>query len=198
MDSSDKEIWDAAYCEEYDGLASIPTWEVLSESQFKLLSKGRKPLPSMAIFTIKYDSNNQPKRAKYRIVVLGNLDYHNCSKASTAAPGMSQLELRFLTALAVFHKRTLKNCDSNLLSSLLFLLKKNILFALWLAVIFCLPSGWPSEVPSWYLLETYQILIWFEASTQTLVRETQFASEEHGIKKFSKFTVFIFWYFGRR
>jgi hypothetical protein len=111
MDSSDKEIWDAAYCEEYDGLASIPTWEVLSESQFKLLSKGCKPLPSMAISTIKYDSNNQPKRAKYRIVVLGNLDYHNWSKASTAAPVMSQLELRFLTALAVFHKRTLKNCD---------------------------------------------------------------------------------------
>jgi len=67
-------------------------------------------------------------------VVLGNLDYHNWSKASTAAPVMSQLELRFLTALAVFHKRTLKNCDSNLLSSLLFLLKKNILFTLWLAV----------------------------------------------------------------
>jgi hypothetical protein len=111
MDSSDKEIWDAAYCEEYDGLASIPTWEVLSESQFKLLSKGCKPLPSMAISTIKYDSYNQPKRAKYRIVVLGNLDYHNWSKASTAAPVMSQLELRFLTALAVFHKRTLKNCD---------------------------------------------------------------------------------------
>jgi hypothetical protein len=111
MDSSDKEIWDAAYCEEYDGLASIPTWEVLSESQFKLLSKGCKPLPSMAISTIKYDSNNQPKRAKYRTVVLGNLDYHNWSKASTAAPVMSQLKLRFLTALAVFHKRTLKNFD---------------------------------------------------------------------------------------
>jgi hypothetical protein len=70
MHPVDKHMWDEAYSEEYDGLASIPTWEVLSEAQFKLLSKGRKPLPSMAISTIKYDSNNKPKRAKYRIVVL--------------------------------------------------------------------------------------------------------------------------------
>ena len=93
MSSEDKDIWDAAYCEEYDGLASIPTWEVLTEWQFTFLSKGRKSLPSMAISTIKYDENNQPKRAKYRIVVLGNLDYHNWSKEFTAAPVMSQLEL---------------------------------------------------------------------------------------------------------
>jgi hypothetical protein len=111
LSPSDKLIWDNAYCEEYDGLSSIPTWEVLSESQFKQLSKGRKSLPSMAISTIKYDTFNKPKRAKYRIVVLGNLDYHQWSKESTAAPVMSQLELRLLTSLAVFHKHSLKNCD---------------------------------------------------------------------------------------
>jgi hypothetical protein len=111
MSPSDKLIWDSAYSEEYDGLSSIPTWEVLTEHQFKQLSKGCKPLPSMAISTIKYDKNNCPKRAKYRIVVLGNLDYHNWSRKSTAAPVMSQLELRLLTSLAVYHKRTLKNCD---------------------------------------------------------------------------------------
>jgi len=111
MSSNDKQIWDAAYNEEYDGLTSIPTWEVLTESQFRLLSKDRKSLPSMAISTIKYDANNHPKRAKYRIVVLGNLDYHNWSKESTAAPVMSQLELRLLTSLAVYHKRVLRNCD---------------------------------------------------------------------------------------
>jgi hypothetical protein len=75
MHPSDQIIWNEAYKEEYDGLINIPTWEVLSESQFKLLSKGAKPLPSMAISTIKYDENNRPNRAKYRIVVLGNLDY---------------------------------------------------------------------------------------------------------------------------
>jgi len=75
------------------------------------LSKGRKALPSMAISTIKYDANNKPKRAKYHIVVPGNLDYHQWSKESTAAPVMSQLELRLLTSLAIYHKRTLKNLD---------------------------------------------------------------------------------------
>jgi hypothetical protein len=65
----------------------------------------------MVIATIKYDEFNRLKHVKYRIVVLGNLDYHNWSKESTKAPVMSQLELRILTSLAVFHKRVLKNCD---------------------------------------------------------------------------------------
>jgi hypothetical protein len=111
MTPSDKFIWDSAYSEEYDGLADIPTWEVLTEAQFKAVSKGKKSLPSMAISTIKYDEHNHPKHVKYRIVVLGNLDYHQWSRESTAAPVMSQLELHLLTSLAVYHKRTLKNCD---------------------------------------------------------------------------------------
>jgi hypothetical protein len=48
---------------------------------------------------------------QYRLVVLGNLDYHTWSKEDTAAPVLSQLELRLLTSLAVQHKRVLKNCD---------------------------------------------------------------------------------------
>ena len=111
MSNSDKAIWDDAYLEEYDGLSSLPTWEVLTESQFKALNKGVKALPSMAIATIKYDAFNRPKRAKYRIVVLGNHDPHTWSKDSTAAPVMSQLELRLLTALAISNRRVLKNCD---------------------------------------------------------------------------------------
>jgi len=111
MHPGDKVIWDNAYNKEYDSLASIPTWEVLSESQFKLLSKGAKPLPSMVISTIKYDDHNGPKCAKYRIVILGNLDYHQWSSQSTAALVMSQLELHLLISLPVFNKCTLKNCD---------------------------------------------------------------------------------------
>jgi hypothetical protein len=65
----------------------------------------------MAIATIKYDEHNPPKHAKYRLVVLGNLDYHTRSKEDMAAPVLSQLELRLLTSLAVYHKRVLKNCD---------------------------------------------------------------------------------------
>jgi hypothetical protein len=111
MPPMDKAIWDSAYDKEYNGLNNLPTWEVLTENQFRSLSKGVKALPSMALATIKYDANNHPKCAKYRIVVLGNLDYHNWSKESTAAPVMSQLELRLLTSLATYHRHVLKNCD---------------------------------------------------------------------------------------
>jgi hypothetical protein len=92
-------------------LESLPTWEVISEDEYRQLSKGQRALPTMAIATIKYDANNSPKRAKYQLVVLGNLDYHTWSKEATAAPVMSQLELRLLTSLAVYLRRVLKNCD---------------------------------------------------------------------------------------
>jgi hypothetical protein len=111
LESSDKNIWDSAHNEEFDGLVSLPSWEIITETQFKQLSKGIKALPTMAIATIKYDEHNRPKRAKYRIVALGNLDYHTWSKESTTAPVMSQLKLRILTSLAVYNKRVLKNCD---------------------------------------------------------------------------------------
>jgi hypothetical protein len=52
MSSSDKAIWDDAYFEEYDGLASIPTWEIFTEAQFKALGNGVKALPLMARATI--------------------------------------------------------------------------------------------------------------------------------------------------
>ena len=64
----------------------------------------------MAIATITYYEFNKPKRATYQIIVLGNLDYHDWLKADTAAPVMSQLELRLLTLLAISHKKVLKNC----------------------------------------------------------------------------------------
>jgi hypothetical protein len=107
----DQAIWDAAYDKEYNGLMSLPTWEVISEEEFKQLSKGMKSIPTMAIATLKYDAHNRPKRAKYRIVVLGNHDPHLWSKEATTAPVMSQLELRILTSLAVYNCRVLKNCD---------------------------------------------------------------------------------------
>jgi len=73
------------------------------EAQYHQLSKGKKALPTMAIATIKCDSNNRPKRAKYRLVVLGNMDYHTWSKEETSAPVLSQLELRLLTSLAIYN-----------------------------------------------------------------------------------------------
>lgn len=39
----DQEIWKAAYNEEFNGLSSIPTWKIITESQFKTLNKSIKP-----------------------------------------------------------------------------------------------------------------------------------------------------------
>jgi hypothetical protein len=36
---------------------------------------------------------------------------HTWSKEATAAPVLSQLELRLLTSLAIYHKRVLKKCN---------------------------------------------------------------------------------------
>jgi len=67
LNDTAKKIWNDAYDEEYDGLTLLPTWEVITEDQFYQLSKGMKPLPSMAIATIKYNENNCTKCAKYHL-----------------------------------------------------------------------------------------------------------------------------------
>ena len=65
----------------------------------------------MAVSLIKYDEFGKPKRAKYRIVALGNLESHKWSKIDCYAPVMNLLELRLLAALAVKNKRVLKSGD---------------------------------------------------------------------------------------
>ena len=109
---TDKQIWDNAYAEEYFGLQNLPAWTTITQAQFDSLDSKRKyALPTMAISTIKYDEHNRPKRAKYRIVALGNLDPNNWSKSDCYAPVMSLLELRLMTVLAVKKKRYLKCGD---------------------------------------------------------------------------------------
>ena len=97
----DRETWDAAYSEEYNGLMALNTWEVITEPEYRRLIKvtGRA-LPTMAISTIKKDENGKPKRAKYRIVVLGNHDPNDWSKTDCFAPVLSQPELRLLVSIA--------------------------------------------------------------------------------------------------
>ena len=103
MIPKDKQIWDDSYKEEYEGLQSLNTWEVISEEQYKTLKKTCKAhlLPTMAISVIKRDGNGTPSRAKYRIVVLGNLDPHGWEKHECFAPVLTQYELRLLLHLAV-------------------------------------------------------------------------------------------------
>jgi dUTPase/transposase InsO family protein len=108
----DKATWDAAYMSEYNGLVDIKTWDTITEDQYQSMKHLYQGImPTMAISTIKYDGDGNPSRAKYRIVALGNLDPHLWTKSDCFAPVLSQLELRFLTALAVRKKCIPKTGD---------------------------------------------------------------------------------------
>ena len=102
---NDKKLWDAAYDEEYDGLQNLPAWDIISEAEYKRLRPiTGNALPTMAISTIKKDENGNPKRCKYRIVALGNLDPNNWDKTDCFAPVLSQPELRLLCSIAAKNK----------------------------------------------------------------------------------------------
>ena len=108
----DKQKWDAAYDEEYDGLKNLPAFEIIMENEYKTLKKVTGPeLPTMAISTLKRDKKGNPKRCKYCIVVLGNLDPNNWTKTDCFAPVLSQTDVRLLTSIAVNMKRILKSGD---------------------------------------------------------------------------------------
>ena len=112
MSPQDKDIWDAAYLEEINGLQEKHTWDTISEDEYNSIKhKVKALLPSMAISTIKYDENGRPKRAKYRIVALGNLDRFHWSKGDVYAPVLSMIELRLLTSIAVRNGCVMKSGD---------------------------------------------------------------------------------------
>jgi deoxyuridine 5'-triphosphate nucleotidohydrolase len=112
LSNHDKQLWKQAYDEEYFGLEDLPAWTHITEEQYQALKPTvGKALPTMAISTIKYDENGAPKRCKWRIVALGNLDPYAWTSNDCYAPVMSMTELRLLTSLAIYHKRKLKNGD---------------------------------------------------------------------------------------
>ena len=99
----DKLIWDQSYAEEYRGLQSLDTWEVIDEAECKYLQKhnNAQVLPTMTVSVIKRDKDGNPARAKYRIVVLGNLDTYAWEKHDCFAPVLAQHDLRLLVNMAV-------------------------------------------------------------------------------------------------
>ena len=111
LNKKDKQIWNAAYREEYYGLKNLPAWITISQEEYEKLKHKIKLIPTMAISTIKFDENGEPKRAKYRIVVLGHLDQNKWSKSDTYAPVMSLIELRLFITLSIYFRRILKSGD---------------------------------------------------------------------------------------
>ena len=103
MHPKDKLIWDQSYAEEYRGLQSLDTWEVIDEAECEYLQKhnNAQVLPTMTVSVIKRDKDGNPARAKYRIVVLGNLDTYAWEKHDCFAPVLAQHDLRLLVNMAV-------------------------------------------------------------------------------------------------
>jgi len=100
------------YKEEFDGLANLPAWITITQEHYNKMGTMYKTiLPTMAMSTIKYDEHGHPKRAKYRIVALGNLYKYKWTKSDCYAPVMNLLGLRLLTALSIRLKRKLKSGD---------------------------------------------------------------------------------------
>ena len=126
---NDKLIWDQVYIEEYDGLhTQSKTLEYIMEAEYKAL----RPivgiaLPTYAISILKKDENRKPVRAKYRIVVLENLDPYNWSKSEYFALVIFQMELNFMMSLAFQLKTEPKQRDFiQAFSNILFHRKNNI------------------------------------------------------------------------
>ena len=66
LSQNDKIIWDRAYLHEYLGLSEdTQTWKYVTEKEYQVLRPlVGNALPSMAVSTIKYDEQGNPKRAK--------------------------------------------------------------------------------------------------------------------------------------
>jgi hypothetical protein len=101
-----------SYKEEFDGLCKNNTFEIISESDYKehLHNGGKPAIPSMSIFTVKL-KNGIPTCAKCRVVALGNKEMTPWTKADCYALVVSLPVVHLLTALAVHHKRPLKQGD---------------------------------------------------------------------------------------
>jgi hypothetical protein len=71
----DRDLWLASYTEEYEALLQENTMDIIDHEEYpRLHDKCDNSLPTMCLLSIKKDTQGRPVRAKYRIVVLGNLE----------------------------------------------------------------------------------------------------------------------------
>ena len=92
-----------AYEEEYDGPhKNIKTWTYISEEEYPQLNTAvGKDVPEIYLATIKTDASGNPKQAKHRICVIGNLDPTKWSRNEVFAPAPSWIELHLFITIAV-------------------------------------------------------------------------------------------------
>ena len=92
----DYRTWMDSYTEEYEGLKSQDTYNVIDQATVDKL--GVTPIPTMNILNIKPDSQGNPLRAKSRTVVLGNEEERCWEKSDVYAPVISKAGARSFVA----------------------------------------------------------------------------------------------------
>ena len=113
-DFPDRDIWTMSYNEEYTGLVNEKVFRVISKAEYlELLRRTGKPaIPTMVVLIFKTNGlNNDPHRAKCRIVVLGNLEQTPWTKNDCYAPTVPQSVVRLLCSDAVGKGRIIKQAD---------------------------------------------------------------------------------------
>ena len=113
--SNDKEIWKAAYEEEYTGLSELDVFTTITEHEYQELVRihgdDAVAIPTMNLFTVKNDKEGNPVRAKSRIVALGNLERRIRSREDRYAPVLNSISSRLLLSMAVEDGCRLKQGD---------------------------------------------------------------------------------------
>ena len=104
LNSLDQVIWKEGYTEEYFGLNDFPAWATITETEYnKIKDIVGHAFPTIEISTVKDDENRSPKRVKWHIVALDNLDPHEWSNNNYFAPVISMVELSLIVSLTIHH-----------------------------------------------------------------------------------------------
>lgn len=99
--------------EEFQGLIRMKTCTVITASQYLeyVRKYNIKAIPTINIFTTKFDGEGLPCKAEARIVVLGILDTSDYNKNDKTAPVASHYTVRLIICIAVAFNRPLKQGD---------------------------------------------------------------------------------------
>ena len=110
-----RRVWDASYNEEFDGLNGLNVFTEINAKQYCeyrcIHGEKATAIPTINLFTIKPDMDENPNRAKSRILALGNLERRIWSWEDKYAPVLSLTASRLLVSMAVDDGCRLKQAD---------------------------------------------------------------------------------------
>jgi hypothetical protein len=97
--------------EEVGGLQEQDTYVTISHKEYAAKYSDIQILPSMCVQTIKKDGNNDPVRAKSRVVAIRNFEKRIWEKSEKYAPVLRDESSRLMTSMAIGYGRREKQGD---------------------------------------------------------------------------------------